>query len=139
MSEPLHPDEVIGPEGRTTPATRDMLREALFALPNMVKLLGRLARDPRVPARSKAFALLALGYVVSPVDFIPDFIPVLGQSDDVFIVIVALHRLIRSAGEDVVREHWDGSQDILSIVDHVIDIAAGFVPARLTWLARRLA
>ena len=108
------------------------------ALPNMVKIVGRLVRDPGVPARSKAFAVLAAGYVLSPVDLVPDFIPFLGQSDDALVVILALHRLIRSAGEDIVLEHWDGSQDVLAIVENVVDLAAGLVPARLSWLARRL-
>lgn len=136
MSEPVHPDDVIGPHGELD--GRAWLREAVLALPNMVKLVGRLVRDPRVPARSKAFALLAAGYAVAPVDLVPDFIPFLGQTDDAMIVILALHHLIRSAGEHVVLEHWDGSQDILAIVEHAVDLAVGFVPARLRWMARRL-
>jgi len=138
MVETLYPDEVIGPDGDRSGEARRMLKEAVLALPNLVKLVGRLIRDPRVPARSKAFALLAAGYVLSPVDLIPDFIPLLGQSDDALVVILALHRLIRSVGEDVVLELWDGSQDILAIVENVVDLAVGLVPARLSWLARRL-
>lgn len=138
MVEALHPDEVIGPDGDRSGEARRWIKEAALALPNLVKLVGRLVRDSRVPARSKAFALLAAGYVLSPVDLIPDFIPFLGQSDDVLVVILALHRLIRSAGEDVVLELWDGPQDVLAIVENVVDLAAGLVPARLSWLARRL-
>jgi len=138
MSDTLHPDEVIGPDGARSGEARRWIKEAVLALPNMVKLVGRLVRDPRVPARSKAFAILAAGYVLSPVDLVPDFIPFLGQSDDALVVILALHRLIRSAGEDIVLEHWDGSQDVLAIVENVVDLAAGLVPARLSWMARRL-
>jgi uncharacterized membrane protein YkvA (DUF1232 family) len=135
MSETLHPDEIIAP-GRTADARR-WFKEAALALPRMAKLIGRLIRDPRVPARSKAFAIAAAGYLLSPVDLVPDFIPVLGQADDVLVAVLALHRLIRSAGEEVVLEHWDGPQDVLEIVEHVVDVAAGLVPARLSWLARR--
>ncbi|NOY55003.1 MAG: DUF1232 domain-containing protein [Actinobacteria bacterium] len=138
MSDTLYPDEVIGPDGARSGGAHRPLKEAMLALPNMVKLVGRLVRDPRVPARSKAFAILAAGYVLSPIDLVPDFIPFLGQSDDALVVILALHRLIRSAGEDIVLEHWDGSQDVLAIVENVVDLAAGLVPARLSWLARRL-
>lgn len=138
MTEALRADEIIGPDGDRSAETRRWLKEAVLALPNMVKLIGRLVRDPRVPARSKAFALLAAGYVLSPVDLVPDFVPLLGQSDDALVVILALHRLIRSAGEDVVLELWDGSQDVLAIVEHAVDLAASLVPARLSWLARRL-
>ena len=137
MSDVLAPDEIIGP-GRNGD-TRRWLKEAVFALPRMVKLIGRLIRDPRVPTRAKAFALLSVGYVLSPVDLIPDFIPVIGETDDVLVVVLALHRLIRSAGHDVVLELGDGPQDILEIVEHVVDIAAGLVPARLSWLVRRIA
>jgi uncharacterized membrane protein YkvA (DUF1232 family) len=137
MSDALAPDEVIGPAHGGD--AKRWMKEALLAFPRMVKLVGRLIRDPRVPRRAKAFALLALGYVVSPIDLIPDMIPVVGETDDILIVVLALHRLIRSAGHEVVEELWDGPQDILEIVEHAVDIAAGLVPARLSWLVRRIA
>jgi len=137
MSDVLAPDEVIGP-GKTSD-TRRWLKEAMLALPRMVKLIGRLIRDPRVPTRAKAFALVSVGYVLSPVDIIPDFVPVIGEADDVLVVILALHRLIRAAGHEVVLELWDGPQDILEIVEQAVDLAAGLVPARLSWLVRRMA
>ncbi|MFZ0492479.1 MAG: YkvA family protein [Acidimicrobiia bacterium] len=137
MSDVLAPDEIIRP-GRTAD-TRRWLKEAVLALPRMVKLIGRLIRDPRVPTSAKALALVSVGYVLSPVDIIPDFIPVIGETDDVLVVVLALHRLIRAAGHEVVLEHWDGPQDILEIVEQAVDLAAGLVPARLSWLVRRMA
>jgi uncharacterized membrane protein YkvA (DUF1232 family) len=137
MPEALPPDETIGPEESSEDRSR--LKEVALALPRMVKLIARLIRDPRVPGRSKAFAILAAGYLLSPIDLIPDFIPVIGETDDVLVVVLALHSLIRAAGRDVVLEHWDGSQDILEIVEQAVDVVAGLVPARLQWLARRLA
>jgi uncharacterized membrane protein YkvA (DUF1232 family) len=113
------------------------VKEAALALPNLVKLLGRLMRDPRVPARSKALAGAALAYVASPIDLVPDLVPVLGRSDDVFVAIFAVHHLIRTAGEDVVVEHWGGSRDVLEVVDGLIDIAARFVPTRVRWTFNR--
>lgn len=138
MDEPLRPDAVIGPEGHRWPDTRSRVKEAALALPNLVKLLGRLVRDPRVPARSKVLAGAALAYVASPVDLVPDVIPVLGRSDDVFVAIFAVHHLIRTAGEDIVVEHWDGTLDVLEFVNSMIDTAAGFVPVRVRWTLNRL-
>ena len=138
MAEPIRPDEVIGPEGRRWPDTRSRVKEAALALPNLVKLLGRLMRDPRVPARSKAMAGAALAYVASPIDLVPDLIPVLGKSDDVFIAIFAVHHLIRTAGEEVVVEHWDGTADVLEYVNSLIDVAARFVPLRVRWTLDRV-
>jgi uncharacterized membrane protein YkvA (DUF1232 family) len=138
MAEPIRPDEVIGPEGKRWPDTRRKVKEAALALPNFVKLLTRLIRDPRVPARSKALAGAALAYIASPVDLVPDLIPVLGASDDVFVAIFAVHHLVRTAGEEVVVEHWDGGADVLEFVNSLIDVAAGLVPARVRWTLNRL-
>jgi uncharacterized membrane protein YkvA (DUF1232 family) len=136
--EPLRPDAVIGPEGNRWPDTRSRVKEAAWALPNLVKLLGRLVRDPRVPPRSKALAGAALAYVASPIDLVPDLIPLLGRSDDVFVAIFAVHHLIRTAGEDVVVEHWDGTLDVLEFVNSLIDVAVRFVPVRVRWTLNRL-
>jgi len=137
MPDVLAPDEIIRPGQNAD--TRRWVKEAVLALPRMVKLIARLIRDPRVPTRAKAFALVSVGYVLSPIDIIPDVIPVIGETDDVLVVVLALNQLIRAAGHDVVLELWDGPQDILEIVEHAVDFAAGLVPARLSWLVRRIA
>ncbi len=138
MGEALRPDEVIDPDGRRWPALRSRLKEAALVVPHFAKLLGRLMRDPRVPARSKAFAGAALLYVASPVDVLPDVIPLLGASDDVMVAVFAVHHLIRTAGEEVVLEHWDGSPDLLEIVDSLIGFAAQLIPARIRWTLTRV-
>jgi len=138
VADPLRPDAVIGPEGHRWPDTRNRVKEAALALPNLVKLLGRLIRDPRVPTGSKALAGAALAYVASPIDFVPDVIPVLGRSDDVFVAIFALHHLIKTAGEDVVVEHWDGTLDVLEFVNNLFEVAVRFVPVRVKWTLNRL-
>lgn len=136
--QPLRPDEVIGPDGQRWPALRSRLKEAALVLPHFVKLLGRLMRDPRVPPRSKAFAGAALVYVASPVDLLPDVIPVLGSADDLIVAVFAVHHLLRTAGEEVVVEHWDGSRDVLEIVDSLIGFAAQLIPARTRWFLTRI-
>ena len=86
-------------------------RELLHFLPDILRLLWDLVRDPRVPWWSKAATLGVVGYLVSPIDVLPDFLPGLGQLDDLYLALWAVRRLIADAGYDVVREHWTGSDD----------------------------
>lgn len=103
---------------------RRKLRELAMLFPNLVKLLGRLAVDSRVPIRSRLFALGSLAYVLSPVDLVPDFIPVLGKVDDLLAAALALERITGAAGPEVVREHWDGTDRQLAAVLGVIEWGA---------------
>jgi uncharacterized membrane protein YkvA (DUF1232 family) len=75
-----------------------------------------------------------VGYLASPIDLIPDFIAGLGQVDDLVIAAFALDQILNRVPDDVVREHWDGDEDILQIVRHILDISTSFVPG---WLKRR--
>jgi uncharacterized membrane protein YkvA (DUF1232 family) len=112
------------------------LREYLFLLPRLVRLIWRLTRDPRVPARSKATLVMLGAYVASPVDLIPDFIPGLGQLDDVVIAAFALDQILNRIPDHIVREHWDGDEDVLELVREILDISTAFMPR---WLKSRLA
>ncbi|NNC74950.1 MAG: DUF1232 domain-containing protein [Acidimicrobiia bacterium] len=107
---------------------KDGSKEALLAFPNLAKLLFRLMRDTRVPARPKITAGLAAAYVASPIDAIPDFIPFIGQVDDVLLAAFAVHRLIQSVDPDVVAEHWDGSGDAYEVVAGILEWGADLVP-----------
>ena len=122
------PDQIYEPGGAAVPAERQWWREIALALPNLAKLLARLARDPRVPPRSKTFAGFMAAYLVSPIDLVPDFIPFLGKTDDIVLVAFALNHMIQAAGHEVVREHWDGEDDVLEMVIDIVDFAAGLVP-----------
>ena len=131
ISEPLSP-----------PATAPSLQaawksELAQAVPNLAKLTARIAQDPRVPAKSKAVVAAAVVLAVSPVDLIPDFIPVLGKVDDILLVAFALNRLVEQAGIAVVREHWDGDPRILSALLEALDLVAGMIPRRLRLLLNR--
>ena len=114
------------------PQTR--LKEYALALPRLVKLLWRLARDPRVPARTKATLVILAAYLASPIDVIPDFIPALGQLDDLVVVAFVLDQMLNRVPADVVREHWDGDEDVLELVQEILDISTGFVPG---WVKKR--
>jgi uncharacterized membrane protein YkvA (DUF1232 family) len=139
MSDSIRPDEVISPGGGSSIQLRQLARDSLLLLPNLIKLLGRLLRDQRVPRRSKLVVATAMAYVVSPVDLLPEVIPVVGVVDDVLVATLAINHLIAVAGEDVVLEHWDGPRDLLDLVRSVLDVANDLVPPKVRRLFRGLA
>lgn len=112
------------------------LREyALFA-PRLVKLIWRLLRDRRVPARAKATLVILGAYLASPVDVIPDFIPGVGQVDDLILAAFALDQILNRVPDHVVREHWEGDEDVLEVIRNILDISTAFIPG---WLKKRFA
>jgi uncharacterized membrane protein YkvA (DUF1232 family) len=80
----------------------------------------------------------ALAYVVSPLDLLPEFIPVVGFADDALLVAFALNHLVNVAGEEVVLEHWDGPRDLLEMIRSVLDVASDLVPVKVRKLFSRL-
>lgn len=114
--------------------SRTLLRRYGLLVPHLAKLVWRLARDPRVPARSKAMLLVTAGYIASPVDVLPDFLPALGQFDDLILIAFVLDQLINRVPAEVVTEHWDGDDDVLRVVQEILDVATGFVPG---WIKKR--
>lgn len=125
----------VGPPSGDREAQVASVKEYLFLVPRLAKLIWRLARDPRVPGRTKAMLFLLGGYLVSPVDLIPDMVPGIGQADDLLISIVVLDNVLNRVPDHVVKEHWDGDEDLLEVVREILDVATGFVPP---WLKRRL-
>ena len=108
------------------------MRSFLMFLPNMVMLLGRMLKDARVPTAEKALFLAAIVYVVSPLDFIPDVFPFIGQVDDLYVVALTLLRLINRTDESIVREHWLGGGDIVVLADSIANIAPKLLPKRIS-------
>jgi uncharacterized membrane protein YkvA (DUF1232 family) len=104
----------------------------LMFLPNMVKLLGNLLRDNRVPLAEKALFAAAIIYVIVPLDFIPDVFPFIGQIDDVYLVALTLLRLINRSDEKVVRENWSGGGDIIGLANSVANLAPMLLPKRVS-------
>ncbi|MBP2392170.1 YkvA family protein [Aeromicrobium fastidiosum] len=87
------------------------LRDALRLLPDLVRLLRRLAADRSLPAGVRARVVLLVAYLALPVDLVPDFIPVVGYADDVVVVIWVLRSVTRRAGPDALDRHWPGTPD----------------------------
>ena len=101
-----------------------LLREALRLLPDVLRLVRRLAADRTLPRGARVRLGLLLAYLACPIDLIPDFIPVLGYADDAIIVTAVLRSVVRRAGIDAVRVHWPGTDDGFAAI------------ARLTGLGR---
>jgi uncharacterized membrane protein YkvA (DUF1232 family) len=110
---------------------RTCLKEAVLLLPRLVRLLYRLVRDPRVSRTNKVLVGAAVAYVLSPIDIVPDFIPLAGQVDDLFAVCIVLMRLIADTGEDVITEHWTGSENLILWIHDVARISKLFLPDRV--------
>ena len=92
------------------------IKDALRLLPDVVRLLRRLAGDRELPRGVRLRLWVLLAYLVMPIDIIPDFIPVVGYADDVIIVAFALRSVTRRAGASAIERHWPGSADGLAAV-----------------------
>jgi uncharacterized membrane protein YkvA (DUF1232 family) len=87
----------------------NLLGEALRLLPDLLRLLRRLAGDAGMPRAARVRLWFLLGYLAIPIDLVPDFVPVLGYADDAIIVSLVLRSVVRRAGAPVVRRHWPGT------------------------------
>jgi uncharacterized membrane protein YkvA (DUF1232 family) len=100
-----------------------LLREALRVLPDVLRLLRRLAADTTLPRGVRVRLGLLLAYLAIPIDLIPDLIPVLGYADDAIIVTAVLRSVVRRAGLDTVRAHWPGTDDGFAAVVRLTGLA----------------
>jgi uncharacterized membrane protein YkvA (DUF1232 family) len=139
--KPVEPDEIVPPDGTSarTMQVRRLVDDLVMLLPNLVKLVARLLKDPRVPRRSKLLLGGAAAYMASPIDLIPEVIPVVGLADDLLVILFALDNLIRKSGPEIVEEHWDGPGDILSMVTEGLGLARSVIPRRVRFLMDRIA
>jgi uncharacterized membrane protein YkvA (DUF1232 family) len=83
-------------------------------IPDCVVLVRRLLGDPVVPRASKLLLGGLVAYLASPIDLVPDFIPVAGQIDDALVVALVLRAVLRRSGADKLREHWPGPERSLA-------------------------
>jgi uncharacterized membrane protein YkvA (DUF1232 family) len=100
------------PDGTSTTA-------ALRLLPDLVRLVRRLAGDRTLPRGVRIGLWLLMAYLLSPVDLVPDVVPVLGYADDVVVVALALRAVVRRAGPDALARHWPGDPSGLAVVSRL--------------------
>jgi uncharacterized membrane protein YkvA (DUF1232 family) len=100
---------------------RVLARELALLVPNLTRLFSGLMRDPRVPLRAKVVLGATALYLASPIDLVPDFIPIAGSLDDAIVAAFALRFVVRASSPEIVAEHWPGDPATLR---------------RILWLAR---
>jgi uncharacterized membrane protein YkvA (DUF1232 family) len=91
--------------GRTTDA-----RALVGFIPDCIVLFTRLSRDDRVSRGRKLLLVLFIAYLAMPLDLIPDFLPVVGQLDDVLLAAIVLRTLLRGGSRELLAEHWPGPE-----------------------------
>ena len=123
---------------KSEPGESSGIGDLLFLLPNLAVLLGRLPREPRVPRGGKVIAALALGYVISPIDLLPEFLGPIGFLDDALVLGAALSRLLNYVHPDVVRSHWSGKGDVLDVIQRLTEWSETMLVDRLPAAVRRL-
>ncbi len=107
------------------------MRELLRLLPHLVRLVGRLAVDPRLPGPARIALVALAAYLLSPVDLVPDFLPVVGVLDDVLVAAIVIDGLLNHVERELVLAHWPGDAASLDRVGAVASRLAAWVPARV--------
>jgi uncharacterized membrane protein YkvA (DUF1232 family) len=124
-AEPVH--------GSPRTGAKKTVMEYIAELPRFLRLLWGLITDPRVAIVDKLLVAGAMAYIVAPIDFIPDFIPFLGEVDDVYLLVLSLRRLMENAGRAVMLSHWTGDPGELGDLNlrKALMAAAFFLPKRV--------
>ena len=107
---------------RATPE-RTSLQEALRLLPDVLRLLRRLAGDKTLPRGVRVRLWLLLAYLAMPIDLVPDFIPVLGNADDAIVIALVLRSVARRSGPAALERHWPGSPEGLIAVMRLVSVS----------------
>jgi|SRR5215213_1403322 len=107
------------------------MKSFFLFIPNLVRLLVELLRDPRVSSADKAILAGTILYVIAPIDVIPDFIPFVGLVDDSYLIAISTLRLLNRAEYAIVKDHWRGEHNIKELVTNIASVAEYFLPKRL--------
>jgi uncharacterized membrane protein YkvA (DUF1232 family) len=100
------------------------LRSSLRFIPDLIRLLRRIAADQQLPWGVRLRLWLLLSYLAIPFDLIPDFIPLLGYADDVIIVSLVLRSVVRRTDPAVLETYWTGSPDGLAVIRRLAGLAS---------------
>ncbi|ORW31516.1 hypothetical protein AWB91_14535 [Mycobacterium paraense] len=99
------------------------LGDIIRLLPDLLRLLKRMATDRAVPRMVRVELMLVLGYIFSPIQLIPDFVPVIGFLDDAVLVAIMLRIVVRTAGPELLLKHWPGTPQGLGALCRVCGVA----------------
>ena len=107
------------------------MRSLLRALPDIARLIARLAVDPLLPRAAKIALAAAVIYLANPIDLIPDFVPLVGYLDDLLLAAVLLDGIVNYVDRRLVLKYWPGTELALARLARAAHILAAWVPARL--------
>lgn len=110
----------------------------VLAVPDFFVMMVRLARDPRVPTAYKIMAGVVVAYFISPVDLIPDPIPILGELDDLAVAIFALDQMKGALDRQVIEEAWPGEGEVLELVSEGVELFTKVFPAKMLLAVKRV-
>ena len=103
----------------------------LRALPSLVLMIARLAKDPKLPRSAKIALAAAVVYLASPIDLIPDFIPFLGYLDDLLLAAIILDGVLNFVDRDLLLRYWPASERSLDALARTARTLAAWVPRRV--------
>lgn len=107
------------------------MKEAIILIPKMLRLLFRTMRDRRVGFNHKLLLLGTILYVISPLDFVPDFIPFTGQVDDILLLAVIILKIMQQAGHSVFQDNWNDQQGLSELAKRIRKLASSFLPTSI--------
>ena len=96
------------------------LGDVVRIIPDLLRLVRDLLRDRSVPAGARVALVVLLVWLVSPIDLIPEFIPVLGPIDDVVVAVLVLRYVRRRLGLDELRRRWPGTPEGFAALSRII-------------------
>lgn len=96
------------------------VREVVAIVPDVLRLLRSLVGDPAVPLDVRIVLVGLVAWIISPIDLIPEFIPVLGPIDDIVVAVVAMRFVRRRMGVEDLRRRWSGSPGGFELLLRVI-------------------
>ena len=100
-------------------------------IPKFLRLIINLLRDPRVSATDKAILGATVAYLVNPIDIVPDWIPFLGLVDDVYLIALALLRMLLRTDAQILNQYWDGPGELIPVLKQTAEWAVSFLPEKI--------
>jgi uncharacterized membrane protein YkvA (DUF1232 family) len=122
----------------SVPGKGGRLQDLLFFAPDIFILLWRLTRDERVTGKNKAMLGSALAYFIFPLDLMPDLLGPLGFADDLIFGVYVLNRMLVDTDEQVLRDHWSGTGDVLGVIRQILKAADGLVAGDMLKAIKRM-
>lgn len=115
---------------RSIPSKAKTYSDFIMFVPDLVALVCRLMKDKRVPKKTRIALGLSFGYTVLPFDIIPDKIPLLGQIDELAVILFALDRIVSDVDTEVLLENWQGKNELVMVLTQAVEYISGFTGAK---------